>query len=127
MSVIDGTVKELLASTEVMTIVTSGDEGPHVVGNWGDYHRLLGLEGDTIVLPAGYYRQTEENLRRNARVAVMIASRKVLGSHGPGQGCLLSGRGEIVTEGPLAEKVKAAFAWARGALLIHVEAAQLQL
>ena len=62
------------------------DGGPHVVGNWGEYLRNVGFDGDTIVLPAGYYHQPEQNLRRNGAIQVMAASRQVQGSHGPGQG-----------------------------------------
>lgn len=127
MSVIDEVTRDLLGKTEFLTIVTEGTDGPHVVGNWGDYLRRLGLDGDRIVLPAGYYRKTEENLQHNARVQVLAASRAVQGSHGPGQGCLLHGTGAIVTEGELADRAKAAFPWARGALVIDVERVELQL
>lgn len=125
--ILGGVIRDILQATEVLTIVTSGEQGPHVVGNWGDYLRGLGFDDGIIVLPAGYYHQTEKNLRRDARIQVMAASRSVRGSHGPGQGCVLSGRGEIVTAGPLVDKVKAKFSWARGALVIHVEEAKTQL
>ncbi len=124
---LDGVIRDILDATEFLTIVTTGEQGPHVVANWGDYLRTLGTDGDTIILPAGHYKETEENLRRNNKIQVMAASRRVQGSRAPGQGCLLSGRGEVVCSGPLADKVKAKFAWARGALVIHVEAAQTQL
>ncbi|MBD5802381.1 FMN-binding protein [Azoarcus sp. Aa7] len=127
MSVIEGVTRDLLEKTEFLTIVTEGADGPHVVGNWGDYLRRLGLDGDRIVLPAGYYRKTEENLQRNARVQVLAASRAVQGSHGPGQGCLLYGVGALVSEGELADRVKTAFPWARGALVIDVDRVELQL
>ncbi len=127
MSKLDGVIRALLDATEFVTIVTSGADGPHLVGNWGDYLRALGVEGDTIVLPAGHYHRTEENLRKNARVQVMAASRQGPGSRTPGQGCVLSGRGEIVTSGPIVDKVKEKFRWARGALVIHVEDAQTHL
>jgi hypothetical protein len=127
MSKLEGVVHDLLQATEFVAIVTSGEQGPHLVGNWGNYLRTLGTDGDTIVLPAGRYSQTEENLRTDAKITVMAASRQVQGTRGPGQGCVLSGRGEIVTSGPLVEKVKANFPWARGALLIHVEDVQTQL
>lgn len=127
MSKLDGVISDILDATEYLAIVTDGGNGPHLVGNWGDYLRALGTEGDTLVLPAGYYKQTEENLSRNSHVQVMAASRQVSGAHGPGQGCVLSGRGEVVTAGPFAEKAKAKFPWARGALLIHVEDAKTQL
>ena len=127
MSKLDGVIRDILDATEYLAIVTDGENGPHLVGNWGDYLRALGTDGNTLVLPAGYYHQTEENLIRNGHVLVMAASRQVSGSHGPGQGCVLSGRGEVVTAGPLAEKAKAKFPWARGALLIHVEDAKTHL
>jgi hypothetical protein len=127
MSKLEGVVHDLLQATEFVAIVTSGEQGPHLVGNWGNYLRTLGTDGDTIVLPAGRYSQTEENLRKNAKITVMAASRQVQGTRGPGQGCVLSGRGEIVTSGPLVERVKAKFPWARGALLIQVENVQTQL
>jgi hypothetical protein len=124
---LDDVIRSLLKATEFLTIVTSGEQGPHVVGNWGHYLRTIGLDGDTIVLPAGRYHQTEANLHKNPRVQVMAASTKVRGSRTPGQGCVLSGRGEVVTSGPVADKVREKFRWARGALLIHVEEAHTQL
>ncbi len=120
---LDGVIRSLLEATEFLTIVTSGEHGPHLVGNWGHYLRTLGIEGDTIVLPAGRYHQTEANLHKDPRVQVMAASAQVRGTRTPGQGCVLSGRGEIVISGPVAERVKEKFRWARGALLIHVEEA----
>ncbi len=124
---LEGAIHDILDATEFLTIVTMGQQGPHVVANWGDYLRSLGPDGDTIILPAGHYQQTEENLRHNDKIQVMAASRRVQGSHGPGQGCLLSGRGQVICSGPLADKAKAKFPWARGALVIHVEEARTQL
>lgn len=127
MSVIDGVTRELLDKTEFLALITEGSDGPHVVGNWGEYLRRLGLDGDRIVLPAGYYRRTEENLGRNDRIQIMVASRSVEGSHGPGQGCVLTGRAKIETDGEAAARAKAAFPWARGALVITVSGVETQL
>lgn len=127
MSAIDAVTRELLDKTEFVTIVTEGPDGPHVVGNWGDYLRRLGFDEDRLVMPAGYYRQTEENLQRDNRVQVLVASRSVQGNHGPGQGCVLRGTAAILEEGELAERAKSAFPWARGALVITVESVHTQL
>ena len=89
MAKIEGVFRDVCEATEFVTIVTSGDDGPHVVGNWGDYMRVLGIKDDMIVFPAGRYRQTEENLRRNNRVQLLVASKKVQGTRSPGQGCLM--------------------------------------
>ena len=127
MTTIESNCLEVCEATEFVTIVTTGDDGPHVVGNWCDYMRALGVGADTIVLPAGRYRQTEENLRKNNRVQLLVASRKVQGTRSPGQGYLIAGTAEIVSSGGVADAVKAKFPWARGALVIHVEAVTAQL
>ena len=127
MNVIDGVTRDLLDKTEFLAIVTQGPDGPHLAGNWGDYLRRIGLEGDRIILPAGHYHETEKNLQRNNRIQVLVASRSVKGSHGPGQGCVLRGTGIIVTEGEAADRAKAVFPWARGALVIEVNSVGMQL
>jgi len=127
MTRIEGNCRDVCEASEFVTIVTTGNDGPHVVGNWGDYMRALGIGADTIVLPAGRYRQTEQNLRKNDRVQLLVASRKVQGTRSPGQGYLIVGTAEIVSSGEIADAVKAKFPWARGALVIHVEEVTAQL
>lgn len=127
MNVIDTATRDLLDKTEFLAIVTQGPNGPHVVGNWGDYLRRLGLEGDRIVLPAGRYRETEKNLQRNNCVQVLVASRSAQGSHGPGQGGVLRGTGAVLAEGEAADRAKAMFPWARGALVIDIQSVAMQL
>lgn len=127
MAKIEGSCREVCEATEFVAIVTSGDDGPHVVGNWGHYMRALGIKDDLIVLPAGRYRKTEENLRKNNRVQLLVASKTVQGTRSPGQGCLLSGTAEIVSSGEAFDAVKAKFPWARGALVIRVLEATTQL
>jgi hypothetical protein len=127
MTKIDGNCRDVCEATEFVTVITTGDDGPHVVGNWGDYMRALGIGDDTIVLPAGRYRQTEQNLARNNRVQLLVASKKVQGTRSPGQGYLIVGTAGIVTAGEIAEAVKSKFPWARGALVIQVEEVTAQL
>src|SRR3974377_1418691 len=126
-SKIEGTCREVCEATEFVTIVTVGDDGPHVVGNWGDYMRILGIGEDTIVLPAGRYRQTEQNLRKDNPVPVPVAAKKVQGSRSAGQGCLIVGTAEIISSGDPVDAVKAHFPWARGALIIRVTEVKNQL
>ena len=122
MPVIEGIVKEVLNKTEWVAI-----EESHLVGTWGDYIRELGIREDRIVIPAGHYEKTEENLRSNNKIQLLIASKGVKGSHGPGQGCIIEGEGKIETDGEIAEKMRGRFEWARGALIIEVKAAKTQL
>jgi predicted pyridoxine 5'-phosphate oxidase superfamily flavin-nucleotide-binding protein len=127
MARIEGVSREVCEATEFVTLVTTGDDGPHVVGNWGEYMRTVGIKEDTLVFPAGHYNQTERNLRKNSRIQLLVASKKVRGTRSPGQGCLITGRGEIVTSGDVVDAVKAKFPWARGALVVHVEGVTTQL
>jgi predicted pyridoxine 5'-phosphate oxidase superfamily flavin-nucleotide-binding protein len=121
MAKLDGICRDVCNATEFVAIVTMGDDGPYVVGNWGDYMRAVGIDGDLIAFPAGRYHQTEKNLRRDNRIQLLVASKKVQGSRSSGQGCLITGTGEILTSGDVVDAVKAKFPWARGALVVHVE------
>lgn len=127
MAKIEGNCREVCEATEFVALVTSGADGPHVVGNWGEYMRSLGIKADTIVFPAGRYHQTEANLREDNRIQLLVASKAVQGSRKPGQGYLIAGTAEIVTAGELADAVRAKFPWARGALVIRVERVEAQL
>lgn len=125
---IEGKYKELMDKTEWIAIATCGENGPHVVATWGDYMRALATKDDeVIVIPAGHYNITEENLKKNNRVELLIASKQVEGNYGPGQGCCISGKGEIQTSGNFAQMAKSKFSWARGALVINVEGVKTQL
>ena len=125
---IEGKCREVLEKTEWVAIATCGDSGPHLAGTWGGYVRALEIkDSGLIVIPAGYYHITEENLKKNNHVELLIASRQVHGTNGPGQGCSISGKGEIQTSGKIADMVKSKFSWARGALVITVEKVNTQL
>jgi hypothetical protein len=54
-------------------------------------------------------------------VELLIASKQVKGSYFPGQGCRISGKGELQTAGEFAVAAKGRFPWARGALVVKVE------
>lgn len=122
------TYQEIWDKTEWAAIATTGDGLPHVVGAWGDdLRRLTPSLGETIVVPAGRFHKTEENLIGGSRIEVLLASRQVRGSRSPGQGCSLIGTGEVQTSGEYAELAKAKFPWARGALVIRIESVKLHL
>lgn len=124
---IEGNCREVCEATEFVAMVTAGDDGPHLVGNWGDYMRALGVEEDRIVLPAGRYHTTERNLGKNSRIQLMVASRSVQGTRSPGQGYVIEGAARIVSSGELFDKVKARYPWARGAMVIDVKEVRAQL
>ncbi len=127
MAKLEGKIREVIDKAEWVSIATAGPDGPHLAATWGDYVRALGIEQDTIVIPAGGLRTTEANLRNDSRIELLFASRQVQGTQSAGQGCRISGRGEMQAAGPAAERVKARFPWARAALVVTVERAATQL
>ncbi|HWH69591.1 MAG TPA: pyridoxamine 5'-phosphate oxidase family protein [Candidatus Sulfotelmatobacter sp.] len=127
MSKINPTCKEVIEKSEWLAIATAGPDGPHLAACWSESVRALGYQDDVIRIPAWSYFRTEENLKRNPRVELLFASRQVSRPKGQGQGCRLIGHGELQTSGPNAEAVKARFPGTRGALVISIESAAIQL
>jgi hypothetical protein len=114
--------KRVLDKAEFIAIVTSGDEGAHTVGTWGDYARTLGIEGEEVRIPAWGYHKTEENIRKGSPVELLMGSKNIQRPSGKfGQGCKLSGKGEFQTSGNLAELTKKTFPGSRGVLIVKVE------
>lgn len=109
-------VQPVLESAEIVTIGSCSDGGVHLVATWGEYVRQLGVQDeDVLLVPAGGYSTTEQNLARNPSVEVLVASKSA------GTGFRLAGHADVQTSGPWADMVAAEFKWARGALVIHVE------
>ena len=127
MPLLEGACREVLDQTEVVAMVTTGEDGPHITATWGDYVRTLGIGEDRLVIPAGFYRQMEANLARNNTIQILVASRNVQGTIGQGQGFTLKGTGRIVDSGEDMDRVKATFAWGRGALIVDVTEAVAHL
>jgi hypothetical protein len=121
MAEITGIGKEVLEKTEWVAVATAGPDGPHVVATWGDYIRSLGLEGDRILIPVGGMRQTEMNLGHDNRVELLCGTRQVQGTRGPGKGCSVVGRGEMLHSGSEWDAVGAKFPWARAVLVITID------
>jgi predicted pyridoxine 5'-phosphate oxidase superfamily flavin-nucleotide-binding protein len=119
----DEKCREVIDKTEWIAITTASESGPHTVAAWGYRLRKIGIrDGGVIALPAGKYFQTEENLKKNPRIQLLVASSEVQRADGKkGQGYRISGRGEVHSEGAMADLVKTEFPWARGALVVRIE------
>lgn len=130
MSKIEGICREVIDKAEWIAIATSGAEGAHLAGTWGEYIRTLGIENDEFLLvPVGGYRTTERNLvsDNSNRIELLCASKQVQGAHGPGKGCRIRGTGQIQTSGDPFAAAKKKFPWARGVLIVKVEEVKAQL
>lgn len=120
MSQIEGVYREVIEKSEWVAIATAGPDGPHLAACWTRYVLALGLDGDEILFPAGRYEKTSEILRHDPRIELLFATGDVARASGKGQGCTVLGTGELQTSGPRADKAKAQFPWARGALVVKV-------
>lgn len=120
MSQIEGVYREVIEKSEWVAIATAGPDGPHLAGCWTRYALALGIDGDEIIFPAGRYEKTDENLRRDPRIELLFATGNLARPNGNGQGVTIIGTGELQTSGPNANKAKAQFPWARGALVVKV-------
>ncbi len=127
MARIEGICREVIEKTEWIAIATAGPDGPHVVATWGDYVRALGIKDDTILIPVGHMRKTEANLKRDSRVELLCGTRQVQGAHGPGKGCSIVGKAQVLASGAAFDAVKARFPWARAALVVKAETVATQL
>jgi len=126
MAKIEGVCREVCDATEWVAIVTQGEDGPHLAGHWGNY-MFLDVEEGVVVFPLGRFERTRQNLARNNRVQLLVASKTVQGTKSPGQGCEISGTGEAVSSGKYVDAVRTKFPWARGAIVVRVEKTATQL
>lgn len=120
--------REVLEKAEWVAIATTGSDGPHLACTWGEHFRALGIRNDEIVLvPAGGYQKTEQNLAKDSRIEMLCATRQVQGTHGPGKGCRIRGTGQLQTSGEFFKATIDKFPWARAVLVVKVEEVSEQL
>lgn len=79
MNILPSTFFEILRHEGVVSILSRGVE-PHLVNTWNSY---LTITADgRILIPAGGYRKTEENIAADNRVKLTLGSRQVPGKGG---------------------------------------------
>ena len=115
------TLLEVLKKDGVVAIATLGSEGPHMVNTWNSYVQIT--EDERMLIPAGYFHQTEANIAFNNHILLTLGSSKVQGLQGTGTGFLIKGTATFLKEGTDFDKVKSRFAWARAAVSIEIDSA----
>ena len=58
-----------------LSIVTQGEDGPHLVNSWNSYVRTT--EDGKLLIPVGGMAETEKNIERDDRVLLSICNREV--------------------------------------------------
>ena len=113
---IPGKLIDVLNYEGVVSIVTLGDNGAHVVNTCNSYVKIT--EDEKLLVPVGRMNNTEANINQNNKVLITLGSREVEGFHSKGTGFLINGLGSFVYEGAKFDQVKQDFPWVRATLEI---------
>ncbi|SHI19296.1 FMN-binding protein [Desulfosporosinus lacus] len=108
-----------------ISIVTNGDDGPHLVNTWNSY--IVVTPEDKLLIPAYGYNKTEKNLSVHNEVTLSIASKEIQGYKAKGTGFILKGTTRFLKSGEDFERMKEKFSWVRAVLEITVSSAKQML
>ena len=108
-----------------VSIVTNGEDGPHLVNTWNSYIEVT--PADKLLIPASGYNKTERNLSKQNNVILSIASREIEGYRGKGTGFIVKGTTRFIQSGEDFDRMKERFSWIRAVLEITVTDAKQML
>lgn len=109
----------------VVAIVTSGDDGPHVVNTWNSY--ITVTPDNKLLIPAYGYNKTEKNLSTRNEVILSIASKEIEGYKAMGTGFIVKGTTRFIKSGTEFDQMKEKFSWVRAVLEVTVTSAKQML
>ena len=112
-------------SDGAISIVTNGDDGPHLVNTWNSY--IVVTPEDKLLIPAYGYNKTEKNLSIHNNVTLSIASKNIEGYKAMGTGFIVKGTTRFVKSGEDFDRMKEDFSWVRAVLEITVTSAKQML
>lgn len=109
---------EVIKHEGVVAIVSSGNDGPHIVNTWNSY---VVIENNKMFIPAGGMRKTQKNIEQNNRVLVTLGSKEVMGYKHMGAGFLISGSANFLESGSEFDMMKEKFPFLSRVLEITFE------
>jgi hypothetical protein len=109
---------EVIGKEGVVSIVSSDENGPHVVNTWNSY--LVTKNGDTLMIPAYAMRKTEKKTTQNNKVLLTVGSKEVIGHRGLGAGFLIEGTANFISSGPDFDMMKEKFSFLTRVLEVTV-------
>ena len=110
---------EVLKHEGVVSIVTQGSKGAHVINTWNSYIKIT--KDERLLAPVGGMNTTESNVKQNNNILMTLGSREVQGLNSKGTGFLLKGAATFVYGGADFDEMKQKFSWARAVLEIKPE------
>jgi len=110
---------DVLQHEGVVSIVSWGNDEPHVVNTWNTY--LVVTDDEHILIPAYGMRKTEKNIIVNHRVKLTLGSKDVLGYKDyQGTGFLIEGTAVYIASGATYDMMKEKFSFLTRVLDITV-------
>jgi hypothetical protein len=109
---------EVIANEGVASIVSWGNDEPHVVNTWNSYVNIT-ADG-RLLIPAAGMRKTQKNVGINNKVKVTLGSREVMGYKFMGTGFLIEGTAKFVESGSEFDMMKEKFPFLNRVLEITV-------
>jgi hypothetical protein len=101
---------DVLNHEGVVSIVSWGENEPHVVNTWNSYLVVTGDEH--ILIPAYGMRKTEKNVNVNNRVKLALGSKEVLGYKDyQGTGFVIDGTASYLESGATYDMMKEKFSF----------------
>lgn len=108
-----------------VTMVTNGEDGPHLVNTWNSY--IVVTPDDKLLIPASGFNKTEKNLTAENHIILSIASKEIEGYRAKGTGFIVNGTTRFVKSGEDFDRMKEKFTWIRAVLEITVTSAKQML
>jgi hypothetical protein len=109
---------EVIANEGVVSIVSWGNDEPHVVNTWNSYVNIT-ADG-RLLIPAAGMRKTQKNVGFNNKVKVTLGSKDVMGYKFMGTGFLIEGTAKFVESGSEFNMMKEKFPFLNRVLEITV-------
>ncbi|WFR58864.1 pyridoxamine 5'-phosphate oxidase family protein [Anaerocolumna sp. AGMB13025] len=117
---------EVLENEGIVTIVTWGNEEPHIVNEWNSY--LVVTEDERILIPAGIMHTTEKNIKVNNKIKMALGSKNVKGyDNYQGTGFVIEGTARFISSGAEFNMMKKKFEFLSRVLEITVTSAKQML
>ncbi len=108
---------EVLQKEGVVSIVSWGQDEPHIVNTWNSYI-VVNPEGE-LLIPAYAMRRTEKNITVNSKVKLALGSKEVMGYNDyQGSGLVIEGNARFIDCGSEYEMMKEKFSFLTRVLVV---------
>lgn len=107
---------EILAHEGVVSLVTQGDDEPHIANTWNSYVQVD--KDNNLLAPVFGMKATEANLQKHNKLLLTLGSKEVQGMYSEGAGFLISASAKFIYEGEEFLNMKKKFPWSRAVIKI---------